>query len=208
MTRRLPRIHLCLANRRLRQPRVKRFVSYVVTDPPSKEDIFRANQKYQGVLRIEFVGSKGLGLIALKDFAAGDLVVIGEALYSCGIQGSHTIQTEVKTHTAMDLPARLLNHKCGTANLYVRDNDFAAFNWYAQTDIVRGVELTFDYETTEYEIDDLLCTCGSPMCRGKLRGFRHNQEIVENIWQPHQIADYLREIPFAKTKKDCMETFP
>ena len=201
-------VHLCLANRRLRHPFVKRSASYTVTDPPSEKDIFRANQKYQGVLRIESVGSRGLGLIALKNFTAGDLVVIGEALNSCGIQGIHTIQTDVKTHTVMDLPARLLNHMCGTANLYVRDNDFAAYNWYAHTDIHRGDELTFDYETTEYEMHGLVCTCGSPICRGKLKGFRHNQENVEKVWQPHHIAGYLCEMSFVETNKDSMETFP
>ena len=190
----------------LGRPHAMRYMSTnEQTISPSEDEIFKANQNYQGVLKIETIGSRGLRLMALKDFVPDDLVIIGEALYSWGFQNSSTIQTEIKSHTIMDLPARLLNHRCGTANLYARDNDIGAYNFYARSAITKNEELTYDFETTEYEMDGHKCTCGSPKCRGKLRGFKYSEVVMRELWEPRHIAVYLNDMTVGEEKEENIQ---
>jgi uncharacterized protein len=170
--------------------------SFEVVTSPSEDDILKINHTYSGILRIGNVGSRGLGLISLTEFKAGDLIVVGVALSSSAFQDSHTIQTDINEHVTMDLPALLLNHVCGSANMYACDNAFGAYNFHARSAIAKGEELTFDYETTEYELDWHQCQCGSHLCRGKLRGFKHNECVVRDSWEPHHIAAYLNKMSF------------
>jgi hypothetical protein len=69
----------------------------------------------------------------------------------------------------MDLyPWRFMNHSCD-ANCYIRDRCVIALRA-----IEPGEELTFDYNSTEYEMAQPFdCTCGSPKCAGQISGWRH-----------------------------------
>ncbi len=53
--------------------------------------------------------------------------------------------------------------------MLLRDGSF-----YAIKTFHRGVELTFNYNSTEYEMTDpFQCDCGSLFCSGLIRGFKH-----------------------------------
>ena len=53
-------------------------------------------------------------------------------------------------------------------------------------------ELTFDYETTEYEIGAFSkCLCGSPNCRGKVYGYKHSGNVIREKYLDENISSYL-----------------
>jgi uncharacterized protein len=132
----------------------------------------------------------------------------------------HTIQIDWRKHVMPDLPSRFLNHKCGTANIGIdndkqtriinnhgndenqnnkkkknggADDDIIIFDFYALQPIRTGDEITFDYETTEYEMlhGGFECSCASPICRKHLRGFKYNGDAVLKIFDKRHIAPYL-----------------
>jgi hypothetical protein len=55
----------------------------------------------------------GYGVFSRQSFRVGDLVLQARALETLPVQGTHTIQVGWTSHVYMDLPSRLLNHKCG-----------------------------------------------------------------------------------------------
>jgi len=66
-----------------------------------------------------------------------------------------------------------LNHSCNP-NCYV---NFKELTLVALKDIQSGQELTFDYNTSEYDLMDqgcfFTCLCGSRNCIGEVKGFRY-----------------------------------
>ena len=74
--------------------------------------------------------------------------------------------------------ARFINHSCEpNCEAYMFDE---RMNIYAMREIVRGEELTFDYQLgspvgkrrTKKDIADYACHCGSKNCRGTMLGIR------------------------------------
>lgn len=156
--------------------------------PTLQDEIDEANDRYFGELRIEKVPF-GYGLVASRDFRKGDKVMTSKAIEERP-RDSHTIQTGDNTHVLIDLPSRFVNHAC-EANLGVRDNDFQAYDFYALKDIHQGEDLSFDYESTEYEIEGFeKCLCGKERCRKKLGGFKKHGDIVKKLYGQH-LAKYL-----------------
>lgn len=82
-------------------------------------------------------------------------------------------------------PWRFLNHSCDpSARLRGRD-------LLARRRIEAWEELTFDYDTTEYDMAaPFPCHCGSPRCRGWIRGYRHLAAAERRRLRP-QLADHL-----------------
>lgn len=156
-----------------------------------EKEIQATNMQYEGTLEIKD-SDFGKGLFALRDFHEGDLVMSATAKQVTSTKNSHTVQTSWKSHALMDLPASLINHKC-SANVGVKDNLKDCFDWYAMTHIPKGEELFADYETFEYEIQGFKCSCGSPVCRGTLRGFGLHKEQVLKQYDGIYIASYLKE---------------
>lgn len=76
---------------------------------------------------------------------------------------------EASMENTMDVyPYRFTNHSC-EPNMLLRDGAF-----YAAKEIHRGEELTFNYNTTEYDMaEPFSCSCGSVFCCGVIRGFKH-----------------------------------
>lgn len=80
---------------------------------------------------------------------------------------------------------RFLNHSC-TPNATIRDLTLVTLS-----DIAQWSDITFDYDTTEYEIAcPFACHCGSAFCRQTIRGFKFllhaERERVRS-----QLAPYL-----------------
>jgi len=156
------------------------------------EEINEANERCRGEVEIRLTDDHGWGLIALKDYKPNDKVIVGRALRIEPEQGTHTIQTDWDKHVFMDLPARYVNHVCGIANLGIRDNEYGAYDFYAIQDIQAEEELRWDYECTEYQIPNFKCTCGSPLCRRHLKGYRSNGSRVRAVYGDQYIAEYLK----------------
>lgn len=83
-------------------------------------------------------------------------------------------------------PWRYMNHHCEPST-EIRDRYVIALR-----DIAAGEDVTFDYNTTEYDMaEPFTCRCGSARCVGLVRGAKHltteQRALVE-----HSLPDYLR----------------
>jgi hypothetical protein len=171
----------------------KRFSS--VEDDSLKNEIQEANARYTDKIDIRETGQYGWGLFALCEFQTGDLVMRGRSIESGPAKDAHTVQTDWNTHAMMDLPARFVNHVCNEANVGIKKNDVGAYDFHALRQICVSEEILWDYETSEYEIEGFVCSCGKPSCRGQLRGFRqHANEIISSYGEDY-VAPYLLEKP-------------
>ena len=65
-----------------------------------------------------------------------------------------------------------VNHSCQpNAGMIIKGTEV---NLIAITDIPAGSEIFFDYSTTMDEDDfEFDCLCGAPLCRGRVRDFKH-----------------------------------
>ncbi len=84
-------------------------------------------------------------------------------------------------------PWRFLNHSCAPT-AWLRGRKFVALRR-----ILPSEEVTFDYNTTEYDMAaPFRCRCGSPSCSGvQVRGFRHLSAVEQRRLLPF-LSDALR----------------
>lgn len=160
----------------------------------SNTNIGISHENINGTPLIKDTPGKGRGLFASRDVPKGTLVMSSIPLSLNSQRGSHTIQVDWKTHLRMDLPAVLVNHSCA-ANLGITDQRNAVgYDFWTLRDIREGEELTWDYETSEWELaEPFECACGSPLCRGRLRGFKHAGSLVRKRYGDAYIAGYLKK---------------
>ena len=87
---------------------------------------------------------------------------------------------------------RFMNHSC-SPNTIIRCQDVVAIRL-----ILPGEELTFNYNTTELDMaEPFTCQCGSPICVGQVRGFKHlsaiEKERLRPFLAPHLVHHLERE---------------
>jgi hypothetical protein len=109
----------------------------------------------------------------------------------------YSVQVGPRTHIAApdgipwdmavaDYGWRHLNHSC-EPNAYLRGVELAAL-----ADIPEGGEVTFDYNSTEWDMAHPFdCLCGTPSCVGVVRGYRHLDEAARARLVPF-LARHLR----------------
>ena len=87
---------------------------------------------------------------------------------------------------SLDLyPWRCLNHSC-RPNAVFRGRRLVALR-----DIQAWEQITFDYNTTEFELaTPFRCTCGEANCCGMVRGFKH-LTVAQRQQRAPLVADYL-----------------
>jgi uncharacterized protein len=165
--------------------------------PPLAGEVQEANDRCAGILEIRSTadGERGWGLFALRSFLQDQLVMASRGT-DLPRQTSHSIQTGWDRHVHMDLPARFVNHTCGSANVGIRLNQnqpTPSYDFYALRPIEAGDELLWDYECSEYEISDFVCRCGAETCRGTLKGFKHRKDEILKAYGCKYVAPYLLE---------------
>ena len=135
--------------------------------------------------------AKGRGVFATQKFASGEIVVVGIQIEEIPERTIYSLQMDFHLHVNLDEPARVINHSC-TPNTGVRNNQFGGYDFVALYDIKAGEEITFDYETTEYEsIAVPQCMCGAESCRGKTLGFKFRETMLRERYGDY-IAGYLK----------------
>ncbi len=83
-------------------------------------------------------------------------------------------------------PFHFINHSC-EPNMYLNKRAF-----HAARIIHRGEELTFNYNTSEYDMaEPFVCRCGSLFCSGWIRGFKYLSYLEAQRLLPI-LPDYLR----------------
>ncbi|MEH2367470.1 SET domain-containing protein [Nostoc sp.] len=135
--------------------------------------------------------AKGRGVFATKKFAQGEIVVVGRQIEAVPERTMYTFQMDFNLHVHLDEPSWIINHSCNP-NTGVRNNQFGGYDFVALCDIEADEEITWDYETTEYELIVVFgCLCGSLSCRGKTLGFKFREQILRDTYGEY-IADYLK----------------
>lgn len=121
-------------------------------------------------------GSKGRGLYATRDLKCGDFVLdfIGTTI---PLKQATVLSLQIDDDLALESTAQIddfLNHSC-CPNCKVVVVDSKVY-LVAVRDIKKDEELSFDYNTTEFDMVEqgcsFLCDCGSDGCLGEVKGLR------------------------------------
>lgn len=154
----------------------------------------------KAALKIVQHTSKGLAVIADREFRRGDLICVGLPLEIAAVRDSHSFQVSETLHVQLDEPARLFNHSCEW-NMYIRTNELGGYNFYAARLISPGEELVWHYGMTEAEsIAVTRCLCKAPCCRGRSEGFKEVPRWLQEKLCNAGIAEYLQKWYQSKRK--------
>lgn len=128
---------------------------------------------------IDFEGYKKV--VAEKPINKGDTVFNLEGDRSSQAS-KYTIQVDVQKHLNpfLDIMSewKFVNHSCDP-NVWI---DTVELKMKALRNIVRGEEICFNYNTTEYEmVSPFKCNCGSDKCYGEIKGFKYLAEESQNL---------------------------
>jgi hypothetical protein len=143
-------------------------------------------------LAIVNIQGKGRGIITKTDVTQGEAILrfSGHLVTGKEVRNPNAaLQVDqdlfLESQGAID---ESLNHSCNP-NCYV---DFEDLTLRALKDIRHGEELTFDYNTSEYDLMQqdcaFLCHCGSKNCIGNINGFRYapleHRKRIEQLLSP------------------------
>jgi hypothetical protein len=107
----------------------------------------------------------------------------------------HSIQVDHDRHVVIPGPIELINHSCEpNCGVLIRP-EAESLEIYSLRPIAEGEELSTDYASFEYEILFMpgRCLCGSPICRGKITGYK-DLPAKRKAALGRYIARYLREM--------------
>eukprot|EP00892_Ulva_mutabilis_P004225 jgi/Ulvmu1/2174/UM013_0019.1 len=147
----------------------------------------------------KFPGSKGMGVIALHDIAAGDLICeyVGEVINQNELARRMANEYRDMRHTyimtyvrglLLDATAkgglgRYLNHSCGPncETQYWMVKGETRVGIFAKQGIEAGAELCYDYNLQWNGFARVRCECGAPSCSGWLGGRSAAQRANESL---------------------------
>jgi cyanophycin synthetase len=139
-------------------------------------------------------GRVGRSVVAVREIVAGETVLKAWG-QPAPKRSRHSMQVDVDTHILPDGVMVLVNHSCEpNCGVQIRPAS-REIEVRALRPIAAGEEITFDYNTFEYELDHggSQCTCGAATCRGRVPGFKHVAAEVRARYGEY-IAEYLRTI--------------
>ncbi len=136
---------------------------------------------------------EGKGLFANSNVNRGEKIIVWGGNYT-NADGAELMKNKGKLvmqwddnlysyeDTAED-DGYFINHSCDS-NMWMAD----AYTLITNRDIKSGEELTVDYalfEANEKYISKWKCTCGSPLCRGKVTGVDWKESYLQNQYKEH-----------------------
>jgi cyanophycin synthetase len=135
----------------------------------------------------------GKGVYAVRPFSSGEVILRcwGPTTRE---RSRFTIQVDHDLHLIPPEPLRYLNHSCvPSCGLLIRTG-VEEIQLHALRLVAPGEELTLDYETFETEFRSLTgpCLCGTPVCRGRVVGYRALPVALRETYGVY-VAEYLRE---------------
>lgn len=149
-------------------------------------------------LELKKIPGKGKGLVSKKAISEGKMVLRFEngitlrpniTASPTAIQIDEDIFLDSKPTQIRDF----LNHSCD-ANTRI---DFDAMGCIAIKKINKGDEITFNYNTTEFDLkyknESFTCNCGSKNCHTEIGGFKHLTKKQKNQIKPFLTAFLLRK---------------
>lgn len=134
-------------------------------------------------LEVCSVEGKGLGVFAKRDMQAGDQICVCSG-YITDIDHVTAMSLQLSENVFLHGVGEFddyINHSCDP-NCVVRfENEVAVL--YVLKDIKAGEELSFDYNTSDWDLVEqgskantqlsFNCRCGTDFCVGEIKGFRH-----------------------------------
>ncbi len=141
--------------------------------------------KVPRALKIAYVWGKGLGVLANKNFKKGEVVIKFRADLVPNSKASPEA-VQVDEHHSFDtrwlVTEAFINHSCEpNAKLDVERKSYIAIK-----PIGRNQEITFDYNTTEWDSGGAFkCNCGSKNCYGEVRGLKYLSHEQQRELKPH-----------------------
>ena len=177
----------------MKRSNASRALKPVGTDEPHVPgSVLRTDNPLVGVL----VEQSARRLVAVQSIAAGTVLFRIEG-FETGTPTKYSLQVgrdlhldQRGAHDATDRVRRFywryMNHACEPSTR-IADRQVVALR-----DIAALEAVTFDYNTTEYDIaEPFRCTCGARSCVGIVRGARHLTS-EQRARVAHLLPDYLR----------------
>lgn len=165
------------------------------TNLASKSEFEPASLRF-GEVEIREAPGKGRGVFALRQFAIGELVMVGRAVELVSERTIYSVQIDWDRHVHFDQPSVMSNHSCDP-NCGLRANDHDGYDFIALRLIESGEEITWDYCMSECEVIHIdACYCGAANCRKTLNGYSDLTEERRAVYAG-LCADYLDKPPLA-----------
>lgn len=148
------------------------------------------------------IAIKGNGIIAREYIRKGEIILsfFGKPISRKKVKNPNAVlQLDEDIFLESDGTAdESLNHSCNP-NCYI---DFKQLNLVSMKDIQKGQELTFDYNTSEYDLIDqgcsFTCFCGSEDCVGDIKGFKYlplsHKKKIESFLSPFLKKKWKEEL--------------
>ena len=146
-------------------------------------------------LKYEILDHQSIGkiVVATHHYTQDELVCVGKSRGTAPMRDNYSLQVSDQHHVYLDEPAQMFSHSC-EPNLYIADNDFGGYNFYAAKNIKPGEILAFHYGMSEAEsISVSDCCCGASNCFGKSIGFKEAPTDLQAYLYRLGVASYLRK---------------
>ncbi|KAF0693607.1 Aste57867_15472 [Aphanomyces stellatus] len=150
--------------------------------------------KSEGPFDVKRITAEWSSAIAARDIAVNEL--IGSArgtIYPTPTR--FTIQMAHDKHVEVFGGLEYANHSCNPNASFVMSESDPIVKLVAIKPITKGQDITFDYNTTEWDMDEKFnCQCGDAACRGHVHGAKHlnNADVLKLL--PHFSASNLRRL--------------
>ncbi|KJE88959.1 hypothetical protein CAOG_00526 [Capsaspora owczarzaki ATCC 30864] len=138
------------------------------------------------------------GVFTSRPVLAGEVLIVMPRGELAASPDRFTVQVGVNQHITGDQLglAKFLNHHCdaNAQMVVVADVDApTACALQAVRDIPANHEVTFNYLTTEFDMDEkFTCNCSSLRCYREIRGFRHlSPDSQQLLVKSSQVAPHL-----------------
>ena len=132
-------------------------------------------------------------VVATDHYTKNELVCVGKPRDVAPIRDMYSLQINEQNHVYLDEPAQLFSHSC-EPNLYIADNDFGGYSFYAARDIQAREILAFHYGMSEAEsVAVSVCHCGATNCSSKSIGFKEASPDLQAHLHYLGVANYLRK---------------
>ncbi|KAH9120439.1 hypothetical protein LEN26_011100 [Aphanomyces euteiches] len=150
--------------------------------------------KTQGPFDVKRVTPEYSTAIAARDIAKDEIIgTTRGTIYSAPTR--FTIQMSDTKHVEIFGGMEYANHSCNPNASFIMSETDPVVTLVAIKSIAKGQDITFDYNTTEWDMDEKFqCRCGDASCRGHVHGAKHlnDAQVLELL--PHFSSSILRSL--------------
>ncbi|MBM3257320.1 MAG: SET domain-containing protein [Candidatus Liptonbacteria bacterium] len=149
------------------------------------------NLKVPKGIKMAYIWGKGIGVLADKNFKSGETAIHFRADTVPNSKASpEAVRIDEKwSYDTKWLTAEaFMNHSCDPNTKL----DVAKKSYVAIKPIKKNEELTFNYNTTEWESSGFECACGSKKCYGAVKGLKHLSRKRQEELKPY-LLPFLRK---------------